>query len=160
MVKRIVVLAVFLSSVAYFSQAYAEARYVSPKELAGKADLIVVGTVSKVEQSQEAQPGPGTTSAPVKYALVSVEEVIKGASAREISVKFAYNEDVEADVQDPNLKEGQKALFYLTGIKGKENIYRVVNGWSGRCRVSGDKIYHQYDTLDFGEYIKALKDNK
>jgi len=159
MIKKIFAISVLLSGM-ILGRGFAEARYVSPKELAGKADLIVVGTVSKVEQSQEIQPGPGKTVALVKYAQVSVEEVIKGAPAKEISVIFAYNEDVEADVQDPNLKEGQKALFYLTSIKGKENVYRVANGWSGRCRISGDKIYHQYDTLGLGEYIKALKDNK
>lgn len=157
MIKKIFAIMLLLSGGMILGKAYAEARYISPEKLAGNADLIVVGTVSKIESASETKPGPGNTTAPVKYAQVAVEEVIKGPAVKEVLVRFAYNKDVEADVQDPNLAEGQKALFYLAALKGKKNSYEVVSGWSGRCRISGDKLYHQYEAFDTVSYIKALK---
>jgi hypothetical protein len=137
---------------------FAEARYVSPERLADSSDQIVIGSVVKVDQSREEEPGPGSLKVPVRYAEVAVEDVFKGRSANKIRIRFAYHKAREADVQDPNLKEGERALFYLSAVKGGGDLFRVVNRWSGRCRIIQGKLYHQYDVHDERVYLKALKD--
>lgn len=154
----LVVIALITISRIFITFAYAEVGYIPPKQLAQESDLIIVGTVTKIESTNETVATDWRNDVPVKYATVSVNETLKGKSSASVIVKFAYDKDLEADVQDTNLEEEEKVLLYLKSNHDDRNSYRVVSGWSGVGRFYEGNFYHQYFEQNFDKYIRDLKE--
>jgi len=100
------------------------------KELASKADLVVVGEITKLEPTtaftvtekgfkEEPESKSGKK---LMLATIKVEKVVKGDNSNsEITVEFyTLDKTLEADVQDEQLD--------TIGEKGKAYLYRLPNG--------------------------------
>ncbi|MDD5679737.1 MAG: hypothetical protein PHI59_00625 [Candidatus Omnitrophica bacterium] len=139
-------------------KASAEVGPISPEELADASDLIVIGTVNRIEESGEIVVNERTErNVNVKYALITVQEALKGKAISTVWVKFAFEPYLEADVQDPSFEVNDKVLLYLKSNNDKRKSYSVVEGWSGVGRFYNSKFYHQYYDIDFNKYVEELK---
>ncbi|MCX5704019.1 MAG: hypothetical protein NT066_05990 [Candidatus Omnitrophica bacterium] len=81
--------------------------YISPEKLADESDLIIIGTVKEIQKSDEKiinswgmRRGNVVQIYPVKYANVSIEEVLKGKPVSSVIVKFVFIKRKELDCQE------------------------------------------------------------
>jgi len=85
---------------------------VSDQEMAGRADLIVIGRVEKVWEKHEL---PSWVTDPSGWAEVTVEKVDKGPKITKVTLRFFTGEN-KPGVTD--VQTGQRRLFLLERVRG------------------------------------------
>jgi len=115
----------------------ASASDLCPSEaaLAGAADLIITGTVSKVS------PEKGRAG---MVASIEVERQLKGSCAPSIMVRYSYYPGMEPDSQDPNFGRYLKKnlLVFLHCLNADDRLYEL--RWGSCGCVFGDEARQKY----------------
>ena len=128
--RKVAVVMMALLLCAMFSDSVgARAIYIPESELTQQADLVVSGTVVKLEPTGLAEKLRGMFFGRVMYATIHIEKVIKGnAEGQYVTVEFnSMRTSLEADVQDAQFGLGSKGTAYLKKLPN--NNYKALGGW-------------------------------
>jgi hypothetical protein len=108
---------------------FSEAVYYSTAELTKKADLVITGQVIKVVPTKEVRKLVSDLTGRVHCATIKVNKIIKGKNpSPQVVIEFVkLNQDLEADVQDPQFAVGNKGTAYL--VKLKNGRYKALGKW-------------------------------
>lgn len=149
--------------------AFAYYSYISPARLADESDLIIIGRIEAIQETDEKSvifqgfDSRGKTDTPryanVRYARVMVTEVLKGKAEPIVSVKFIRYKHGVKDLMDADFPAllGSSVLLYLQDNQDAQKSYRVTHWWYGVAAFNNGRYQQQSTEGDVATYVKNLK---
>jgi hypothetical protein len=137
--KRIIIPLIFVPLFLDCAHAKILSPVVSLRETTEKAELIVIGRVTKVRPLLSFRP---FSFGNLKFASIKIEKLLKG-KINEKNVKalfygskrsFIKNEE-EAELRILDFAKGERCIVFLYKRKPSDSVYSVVNYWHGKLRI-------------------------
>lgn len=141
---------IFISAIFQPVVGIAKVLPISLKEMTNEADWIIIGSIKEIKKTDVKHDEYG-------YELlvkISVEEIIKGETAKSVEVQLFQDLSTE-----PEVSLNERAIFFIKSWKGR-NV--IVQGYAGKVSIDNEhvkiiSIKDEAPTQNFQKFVNKIK---
>jgi hypothetical protein len=121
-----------------------------PDQLKERADHVVLGTVTRVDEHREVPRGKAQDA----LVTLEVEEVLKGDPALGRVEFRVYLLQYPFRAKPPSFVEGERCVVFLSG--DLHDGFSVVGGIEGKYEADGQEVRNEFRAYPLGAFVESI----